>query len=181
MTMKSPVLPEKALLVTNEVCLTWSLFSTSTCYPSLQKTSRLVPRTGPPRADGDVRRKKSLYSATAAHNRVMVAKQEVSTACVCDGEAGTHTMALAPPCAAHLGPFQQAELISVGAGGAEAARSTKAELQTTTCAPALNPRTAHTPFHRRSKAISGTGKLPPGSACLSVGLVRSPGAEVSMR
>lgn len=96
MTVKNSVWAEKALLVTNEVCLTWSLFSTSTCHPSLQKTSCLVPWTGPTRTDGDVRRKKSLCTTIAAYNRVMVAKQEVSTACVCGGEAGTHTTALAP-------------------------------------------------------------------------------------
>lgn len=33
---------------------------------------------------------------TAACNRVMVAKQEVSAVCVCPGKAGTHAMALAP-------------------------------------------------------------------------------------
>lgn len=96
MTVKNPVWAEKALLVTNEVCLTWSLFSTSTCHPSLQKTSCLVPWTGPTCSDGDVRRKKSLCTTIAAYNRVMVAKQEVSTTCACGGEAGTHTTALAP-------------------------------------------------------------------------------------
>lgn len=41
MTARKPVWAEKALLATNEVCLTWSLVSTSTCCPSLMKSSRL--------------------------------------------------------------------------------------------------------------------------------------------
>jgi len=55
MTVKSPVWAAKALLVTNEVCLACSLFSTTTRCPSLQRTSRLAS----PRADGEVSRNRA--------------------------------------------------------------------------------------------------------------------------